>query len=63
MAVNYNAEPLLKVEGLKQYFRINNNYKVKAVENVSFEIYPGETDSMTRRQARLRLTVQISAAK
>ena len=43
MAVNYNSEPLLKVEGLKQYFPINKNYTVKAVEGVSFEIYPGET--------------------
>ena len=36
-------EPLLHVEGLKQHFKINNNYTVKAVENVSFDIYPGET--------------------
>lgn len=43
MAVNDKAAPLLKVEGLKQYFRISSSYKVKAVENVSFEIYPGET--------------------
>ncbi|MBR0411336.1 MAG: ABC transporter ATP-binding protein [Eubacterium sp.] len=43
MAVNYNQEPLLKVEGLKQYFQINRNFTVKAVDNVSFEIYPGET--------------------
>ena len=43
MAVNYNAEPLLKVEGLKQYFRINRGFTVKAVEDVAFEIYPGET--------------------
>ncbi len=43
MAVNYNEKPLLKVEGLKQYFPINKNYTVKAVEGVSFEIYPGET--------------------
>ncbi len=43
MAVNYNSEPLLKVEGLKQYFKLSNNYTVKAVEGVSFEIYPGET--------------------
>lgn len=43
MAVNYKAEPLLSVEGLKQYFRVSGNYKIKAVENVSFEIYPGET--------------------
>lgn len=35
--------PLLKVEGLKQYFRVSSSYTVHAVENVSFEIYPGET--------------------
>ena len=43
MAVNYNAEPLLHVKGLKQYFRVSRTYTVKAVENVSFDIYPGET--------------------
>lgn len=43
MAANYNAKPLLKVDGLKQYFKVNNNFTVHAVENVSFEIYPGET--------------------
>ena len=36
-------EPLLKVEGLKQYFRVRSSYTVKAVEGVSFEIYAGET--------------------
>jgi oligopeptide transport system ATP-binding protein len=41
--VNYNAEPILKVENLKQYFKVNRNFTVKAVEGVSFEIYPGET--------------------
>ena len=35
-------EPLLKVTGLKQYFRINRNFTVKAVDDVSFEVYPGE---------------------
>ncbi len=43
MAVNYNSEPLLKVEGLKQHFPVSKNYTVKAVEGVSFEIYAGET--------------------
>ena len=38
-----NAAPLLKVEGLKQYFRVSGSYTVHAVEDVSFEIYPGET--------------------
>ncbi len=43
MAANYNTEPLLAVKGLKQYFRISSSYTVKAVENVSFKIWPGET--------------------
>ena len=43
-------EPLLKVEGLKKYFPIKKGLLwdktvdyVKAVDDVSFEIYPGET--------------------
>ena len=43
MAVNYDAAPILKVEGLKQYFKVSKKFTVKAVDDVSFEIYPGET--------------------
>ena len=43
MAVNYDAEPILTVDGLKQYFKVNSSFTVHAVENVSFKIYPGET--------------------
>ncbi|MCM1187304.1 MAG: ATP-binding cassette domain-containing protein [Lachnoclostridium sp.] len=43
MAVDYNAAPILTVEGLKQYFRVSSSFTVHAVENVSFRIYPGET--------------------
>ncbi len=43
MAVNYNQEPILKVDGLKQYFKVSNSFTVKAVDDVNFEIYPGET--------------------
>ena len=39
----HTTAPLLKVEGLKQYFKVNKNFTVKAVDDVSFEIYPGET--------------------
>jgi oligopeptide transport system ATP-binding protein len=38
-----SREPLLRVRDLKQYFRVNRNYTVKAVDGVSFDIYPGET--------------------
>ncbi len=37
------SEPLLVVENLKQYFKISQNYVVKAVDGVSFHINPGET--------------------
>lgn len=43
MTVNENSKPLLTVKGLKQYFKVSNTYTVHAVENVSFQIYPGET--------------------
>ncbi|MCI7531774.1 MAG: ATP-binding cassette domain-containing protein [Lachnobacterium sp.] len=40
---NENKEPLLSVKGLKQYFKVSKSFTVHAVEDVSFEIYPGET--------------------
>lgn len=43
MTADYKAEPILTVEGLKQYFKVDGSYTVKAVENVTFQIYPGET--------------------
>ena len=43
MAANYNAEPLLEVKGLKQYFPVSKTFTVKAVDDVSFKVYPGET--------------------
>ena len=36
-------QPLLQVKDLKQYFKVNSGYTVRAVDSVSFEIYPGET--------------------
>mgnify|MGYP000867896873 CR=1 FL=1 len=36
-------QPLLEVNGLKQYFKINNNFTVRAVDGVTFDIKPGET--------------------
>jgi peptide/nickel transport system ATP-binding protein len=41
------SEPILKVEHLKKYFPVRGLFKtigyVKAVDDISFEIYPGET--------------------
>lgn len=36
-------EPILIVKDLKQHFTVNRKYSVKAVNGISFEIYPGET--------------------
>ena len=36
-------QPLLEVKNLKQHFRVNKNFTVKAVDGVSFHINPGET--------------------
>src|SRR5574344_2081426 len=38
-----NQPPLLEVKNLKQYFRITSSYSVKAVDDVSFELFPCET--------------------
>lgn len=36
-------QPLLVVKDLKQYFPITRKFTVKAVDGISFEIFPGET--------------------
>ncbi len=41
--IDYSAEPLLHVEGLKQHFKITRQYTTKAVDGISFDIWPGET--------------------
>ena len=38
-----NKKSLLEVNDLKQYFKISRKFSVKAVNGVSFNIYPGET--------------------
>lgn len=35
--------PLLEVKDLKQHFKVSKKYSVKAVDGISFVIYPGET--------------------
>lgn len=36
-------QPILEVRNLKQHFKINRKFTVKAVDGISFKIYPGQT--------------------
>lgn len=63
MAVNYNQEPILKVDGLKQYFKVSNSFTVKAVDDVSFEIYPCETYGLVGESGSGKSTIGRSVIR
>lgn len=58
-----NEAALLKVEGLKQYFKISGGFRVKAVEDVSFEIYPGETYGLVGESGSGKSTIGRSVIR
>ena len=51
------SEPLLKVENLYQHFKVSGNFTVKAVNGVSFEIYPGETYGLVGESGSGKTTI------
>ena len=63
MTGNDNAKPLLVVEDLKQYFKVNGGYTVHAVEGVSFEIYPGETYGLVGESGSGKSTIGRSVIR
>ncbi len=44
--VDYNSTPLVQVRNLSKYFTVGHKAVLKAVEDVSFDIYKGETVSL-----------------
>jgi oligopeptide transport system ATP-binding protein len=55
--------PVLKVEGLKQYFPISRKFTVKAVDGVSFEIHPGETYGLVGESGSGKSTIGRSVIR
>ena len=63
MSADYSSEPILKVEGLKQYFKSAGGYQVKAVDGVDFEVYRGETYGLVGESGSGKSTIGRSVIR
>lgn len=58
-----NETPLLSVRGLKQFFPVSKTFTVKAVNDVSFDIYSGETYGLVGESGSGKSTIGRSVIR